>query len=324
MTPSMNQITDNRIVAWLRDVSRELEAPQRGATSEVGAHPLQGYTLEGARVGQLLGIGSFATVFELDDPRQRDRSLAVKVLRRSTLSRRSEQENESFRREVDIGMRLDHPSITRIHSFAERQRSRFVVLERVEGETLALLLDKPIDARRYTEIFGPLARALDYAHGMGVVHRDLKPENVMLSRQGTVKVLDFGLARTAGSRDVTLTGEFKGTPKYSAPEQVQDTRRVGPATDQFAFGLLSFQLLSGGFPYPEDPRQPLDTLMARLHRPAALLSSLLPGASAAADAAVARMLSIEPEDRYPSVEAAFQALADALDGAGCQHLRLPA
>ncbi len=311
--PLENSDLDKKLVMWLRRVRTELDPPQapsRSAHSE--PHPLYGYGLEGAQVGALLGVGSFAMVFELNDPSRAPKSLAVKILKRSVSGKHSVQENESFRREVDVGMRLEHPSITRIHRFSERKSSRFVVLDRINGTTLDAHLVEAMTTQRYLELFRPLSRALDYAHSMGVVHRDLKPENVMITRQGFVKILDFGLARTRGGKEVTLTGEFKGTPKYCAPEQILDSKRVGPATDQFAFGLLSFQALTGILPYPDYPKDPMETLFSRIRQPAGRLLDVQPHFSHEADEAMARMLSRTPEDRFPSVEDAFSTLSAAL------------
>ncbi len=300
-----------QMMSWLSNVRGELGGTGNSNAHAGSLHPLHGCSLGRAQVGDVLGVGSFAVVFELNDPKS-PRSLALKVLKRSTVGRHSEHENEAFRREVDIGMQLHHQSITRIHAFKECTNSRFVILDKVDGETFANLLDLPISIPRYRELFGPLAKALDYAHAMGVVHRDLKPENVMLSSDGEVKELDFGLARHRSSKDVTLTGEFKGTPRYCAPEQAMDSKKVGPATDQFAFALLTFEALVGRFPYPEDPRRPLDTLLVRLERPAPPMSSLWARSNPEADAVMARMLSRQPEDRFPSVEEAFHLLLDSL------------
>jgi serine/threonine-protein kinase len=292
-------------VSWLEKVRVELGSSGAGAE-----HPLDGCDLEGARIGRLLGVGSFAAVFELHE--SGDAPLAVKVLERSAKGEESEREDEIFRREVDIGMQLAHPTITRIHRFVERPRSRFVVLDQVRGQTWNHMLGEKLSTQRYRELFEPLAQGLDYAHQMGVVHRDLKPENVMLEENGAVRILDFGMARKSGGTDVTVTGQFKGTPMYCAPEQIIDSKKVGPACDQFSFGLLSFQLLTGKFPYPIDDKAPLQTLFARLQQPAAKLSSAWPEASPAADEAMAKILAMKPEDRYPSVVEAFQALSAAL------------
>lgn len=293
---------DKQLLTWLEKVSEELGGAPAG-----GEHPLQGCTLEGARIGKLLGVGSFAAVFELSDNGD-GRPLAVKVLERKQ-GGDQQKDDELFRREVDIGMRLDHPAITRIHGFAERKNSRFLLLDRVQGETWNKLLSEQVAPGRYRELFAPLAQGLTYAHQMGVVHRDLKPENVMLADDGSVKILDFGMARQAGGTEVTVTGQFKGTPKYCAPEQIIDSKNVTPTCDQFSFGLLSFEALSGKFPYPDDNK--LSSLFLRINHPAASLSSVWPE-GAPADEVMARILDKTPENRYPSVNEAFAALSAAL------------
>lgn len=293
---------DAKLVGWLGRVREELGSPVT-----TGEHPLHGATLETARIGKLLGVGSFAAVFELFD--ETGCPLAVKVLERQQ-GEESGKADELFRREVDIGMRLDHPSITRIYRFHEFPRTRFVVMDRVDGETWSSL--ERLSAPRYRELFGPFAQGLEYAHRMGVVHRDLKPENLMLASDGTVRILDFGMARQSGSAEVTVTGQFKGTPKYCAPEQVMDSKKVSPACDQFSFGLMSYELLTGMFPYPTDPKQPLHTLFARLQAPATRLSVVWPEAPPKADEVMARVLAQNPEERYPTVSEAFAALSDAL------------
>ena len=173
-------------------------------------------------------------------------------------------------------------------------------------------MGSPINLESYRKLAALLATGLGYAHRMGVVHRDLKPENIMVDDKGDLKILHLGLARTTSARDLTLTGEFKGTPRYCAPEQAQNTKLVGPATDQFAFGLLSFELLTGHFPYPEYPKDPLQNVFVRLTQPAARLSSVWPEVSPEADEAMARMLHVSPGERFPNIEIAFQTFLDAL------------
>lgn len=294
-----------QLLSWLQDLRQDLQGSPSGDD-----HPLQGCFLEEqTRIGRLLGIGSFAAVFELESS-DVDPPLAVKLLERKQ-GEEAAKDDELFRREVDIGMRLQHPNVTRIHRFLERPRSRFVVLDKIVGQTWAAL-ETPLSVERYKELFGPLADGLDYAHQMGVVHRDLKPDNVMLADDGSVKILDFGMARQQGDTNVTVTGQFKGTPKYCAPEQILDSKAVTPACDQFAFALMSFEMLSGAFPYPDNPQQPFAILFARLQQPAAALSSVWPQASPEADAAMARMLSQNPGERFSSVGEAFRVFSQAL------------
>lgn len=288
---------------WLIKIASEL-----GGLGE--EHPLHGLPLESAKIGKFLGSGSFAAVFELEDPSAAT-PLAVKVLPRQG-GEEAAKDDEVFRREVEIGLTLQHPSITRIYRYLERQSGRFVVMDRITGSTLSTT-ERPLSAEQYRDIFGPLSEGLDYAHAQGVIHRDLKPENVMLVQDGSIRILDFGMARQMGGTNVTVTGQFKGTPMYCAPEQVIDSKSVTPACDQFSFALLSFEMLTGAFPYPIDAKQPLQTLFARLQQPAARLTSVRPELGETADAALARMLSIKPEDRFPSVKEGYQALLAGLE-----------
>lgn len=302
---------DAKLEAWLKTVQEDVGTPNLGG----GAHPLQGCVLDGATIGSLLGVGSFAAVFELQEPGN-PKSLAVKVLERKQGAEQAVTD-EIFHREVDIGMRLDHSTIPRIHRVIERPHSRFVVLDRVRGQTWDALLGQVWTPQRYRELFAPFAAGLHYAHQMGVVHRDLKPENLMLDQDGSVKVLDFGMARqggVGGDTSSTVTGQFKGTPKYCAPEQIIDSKRVTPACDQFAFGLISYQALTGELPYKAMPTQPLQELFARLQVPASSLRSVWPEAPAEADAVMTKMLAMKPEDRFPSVEEAYAAFSSALPG----------
>lgn len=298
-----------KLMAWLKKVQEDIGSPARG-----DAHPLDGCLLEGATVGSLLGVGSFAAVFELHDA-SNPRPLAVKVLERKQGAEQAATD-EIFLREVDIGKRLDHPSIPRIYQVIERPHSRFVVLDRIQGQTWDAFLGQSLTPQRYRELFAPFASGLQYAHEMGVVHRDLKPENLMLSDDGAVKILDFGMARQGGAGDTssTVTGQFKGTPMYCAPEQILDSKRVTSACDQFAFGLISYQLLTGQFPYELVASQPLQTLFKRLQTAASSLSSAWPQATPEADAAMARMLAMKPEDRFLSVQEAYTVFSSALPG----------
>lgn len=295
---------DIKLEKWLERVREELGSPANGEE-----HPLHGAALESARIGRLLGVGSFAAVFELFD--DSGCPLAVKVLERQQ-GEEAGKDDELFRREVDIGLRLEHPSITRIYRFHEFPRSRFVVMDQVQGQTWSALPKERLTSDRYRELFGPLAQGLEYAHQMGVVHRDLKPDNVMLDSDGRVRILDFGMARQHGGTAVTITGQFKGNLMYSAPEQVMNSKTVSAACDQFAFGLLSYEMLTGILPYPVNPKQPFETLFARLQRPATRLSVAWPEAPAQADDVMARILAQNPEERYPTVGEAFRALSETL------------
>ena len=310
---------------WLKKVRDELTDPKstrfgkiRQALSskthsEEAMPKLVGRTLGPYEFGELIGVGSMGLVFEVTDLQNREGpDLAVKILLKPASAKSTPEEAQLFAREVEIGQRLQHPTVVRTLEARETSLARYVIMERVRGTNFVGLLESPWPVERCLSLFKPLVEGLQYAHDEGVVHRDIKPENLMLTDAKNVKILDFGLASLQGSTEVTMTGQFKGTPMFSSPEQVKSTRQAGPACDQFSLALILFQALSGQFPYPVDPKQPLHTLFLRLQRPADGLRTVAPEYSEQVEAVLAKMLTMEPEDRYPRLEAAFEAFEAAV------------
>jgi serine/threonine-protein kinase len=182
-----------------------------------------------------------------------------------------------------------------------------IVMELVEGRTLRFVLDQrgtlPID--RAVHIVATLADALHAAHINGVVHRDVKPANVILGKDGSIKITDFGIAKSNFTLDLTEAGTYVGTARYVAPEQV----RGEPATarsDIYGLGTVLYESLVGHSPFVADHDDAL--ALARLHRDAPSVRASRPDVSPALDAIIARALAREPLDRYPTAAA----LADAL------------
>ena len=174
---------------------------------------------------------------------------------------------QRFRREAKALAALNHPNIVTIHGVEERDGRRFLIMERVEGESLDRLL--PAGGLTVDKVFDiaiPMADALAAAHANGIVHRDLKPANVMVTPEGRVKLLDFGLARPvapvdvpggteasqAATRiDVTRPGEIMGTAPYMSPEQLHG-HEVDARSDIFALGIVLYEMVSGGRPFQGD------------------------------------------------------------------------
>lgn len=219
------------------------------------------------RVERLLGEGGMGAVYEGWDEAL-ERRVAVKAL--GTRQRLGQQAKSRLRREAQILSRLDHPDICRIHDLVETEGGDFLVLEYVEGETLGAAMARGLPEERRLEVAERLARVLSVAHAERVVHRDVKPENVMLGARGEVKVLDFGIARTASEVDtgetgpggppvrraatlaMTLPGTVVGTPAYMSPEQVRG-EETGPASDVFSLGLVLQELFTGRKARPPGP-----------------------------------------------------------------------
>ena len=158
-----------------------------------------------------------------------------------------------FRVEAEAVARLHHPNIVQVHEVGQHAGSPFLVLELVEGRSLAQsLAGTPRPARPAAELVETLARAIHCAHRQGVVHRDLTPANILLTADGRPKITDFGLAKLIiGGGDLrTETGELLGTPSYMAPEQAASRHQaIGAATDVYALGAILYELLTGRPPF---------------------------------------------------------------------------
>jgi len=211
-----------------------------------------------------------------------------------------------YQRELEIGKRLNHPNIQQLldQGRLDGGVSPYLVLEYVEGVLLREYLRQhaPLPVDQAIGIAVQLADALQYCHDHGVVHRDLKPENILIQPDGTVKLVDFGIALLHGARRLTfrrLTSGF-GTPDYMAPEQVQGDR--GDArTDVYALGVMLFEMLTGDVPYHGD--SPLAVMSQRVTTDAPLLRRKRPDLPPALEAVVWRALRREPAERYPSMAA---------------------
>ena len=209
-----------------------------------------------------------------------------------------------LKQEAKAAAALDHPYICKIYELTEVDFKTGIVMEYVSGESLLdALVKRSLTTARILELAAEIAEALEEAHSRGIVHRDLKPSNFMLTTQGHVKVMDFGMARRllqteGGSQDPTLTeaGKVVGTVVYMAPEQLLG-HEADQRSDIFSFGVSLFELLTGEHPFRK-PRQ-ADTLEAILHEPPVTLP---PDTRACADFALFdRLLAKAADDRYQTL-----------------------
>lgn len=242
------------------------------------------------RLGPLLGRGGSGEVYLARVGANR---VALKRLRASHA-----EELQRLEREIETCRALDHPHIVPVLDSGPD----YLVMPVMSGGSLRSRLGHPYDPLRAVELLAPLFAAVDYAHGQGVVHRDLKPENILFDQLGHLKIADFGLARHSDSQTLTHEGLVQGSPAYMAPEQIQGVTR-DPGIDQYALGILSYQVLSGQLPF-EPP-----WFEKHLHQPAPSLSQQV---GPQADAALQRMLEKRPELRYATVGEAWRALHGAL------------
>ena len=196
-----------------------------------------------------IGRGGMGTVYKAYDP-QIDRMVAIKSVTITDPGLRAR-----FRQEIRIAGQLNHPHIVTVYDVGEVEDEAYIVMELVEGQTLADLLPSRLSWIEAIKLLLPICEALDYAHQQGVIHRDVKPANVLLSADGRVKLTDFGIARLEASLRLTQTGSVLGTPLYMAPEQWED-EALDRRTDLFSLGVILFELIAGQNPFVGDTTSP--------------------------------------------------------------------
>jgi Protein kinase domain/HEAT repeats len=270
-----------------------------------------GSTVGPYRIVGPLGRGGMASVFKAYEPAL-DRYVALKVLPREFLH--DPDFAERFRREAKAIAKLEHPNIVPIynHDIDEAEGIPWMALRLVPGGSLAQLLKselRPIPLGRTVEILGGVAEALDHAHAKGFVHRDVKPQNVLLDEGGRVYLADFGIAKMVeSSGGLTATGMITGTPQYMAPEQAM-ARKVGPAADVYALGIVAYEMLAGHVPFSADT--PVAVLMKQVQEPLPL-----PPPEKVPEPilrAILKCTAKAPEDRWPSAGAFVHSLEAALE-----------
>ncbi len=258
-----------------------------------------------------LGGGGMARVYQaVPKASMRDsQAVALKIIQSELAG--DKEFDERFRREIKVCQSLDHKNIVRLYDYGEVEGRKFLVMELVRGTTLRARLRKggmaPREMLRYVE---PLFSAVSYAHEHGVVHRDLKPENMMLTEEDELKVLDFGLARRVTESDrLTQTGVSLGTPVYMSPEQIRHST-FEPATDQYALGVIVYEMLVGHPPFQSD--DPMQVLFLHISDFAPAPSQMRAGVPHEIDRVMLRMLAKSARERYPTVQEAGQELIAAL------------
>ena len=218
-----------------------------------------------------------------------------------------------FRHEAVAAAALSHPNIVATYDTGDADGTAFIVMELVDGESLRQLLDRRrvLDPPEACSIARQVAAALEAAHRQGIVHRDIKPANVLVPREGSVKVTDFGIAKAVGGADFTRTGTVVGTARYLSPEQVQGLP-TDARTDVYALGLVLYEMLAGRPAYTGDTE--MATAIARLTRPPTPIAEVRPGTPAALASVLDAALQADPTHRIPSAAAFDQALHWAASG----------
>ena len=255
--------------------------------------PLVGSTVSHYKIVRKLGRGGMGVVYEAEDT-QLGRRVAVKFL--SEEMQRDSAVLERFQREARAASALNHPGICTVHAIDHHERQHFIVMELLEGQTLAQRIGgQPFALPELLDLAIQIADALESAHSKGIVHRDLKPANLFVNSRGQVKVLDFGLAKmalahqalaagepaseietTLKASDLTALGSVLGTASYMSPEQARG-QLTDARTDLFSLGTVLYQMATGKLPFQGDTEAVVfDSILNREPRPAPEVNPELP------------------------------------------------
>ncbi len=259
-------------------------------------------------IEQTLGRGAMGVVYLARDPLI-GRRVALKTLRLDLDTEYAGEFRERFFREAKAAGGLNHPGIVTIHDVGEDPESGlvFIAMEYIEGRDLKDLLadGQPVRPSEAARIAADVARALDYAHSMGVVHRDIKPANIILTQDGTAKITDFGIARLESS-NLTVEGQFIGTPNFMSPEQITG-KPVDGRSDIFSLGVVLFTLLTGERPFAGETMH--EVTMKVVQEPCPIPSTFDTNIPPAINPIILKCLEKEPDKRFQTGAEVAQVLA---------------
>ena len=280
-----------------------------------------GQTISHYRILEKLGEGGMGEVYLAQDTGPLDRKVALKFP--SQEMQQDPVARQRFLREARSAAALDHPYVCHIHEVGEDGEQSFISMEYIAGQSLKDRLAKgPLELKDALQKATEIAEALEAAHKQNIVHRDLKPANIMLTPEGHVKVMDFGLAKRLTpaegpesrentlSSGLTATGATLGTLPYMSPEQVRG-QEVDSRSDIFSFGVVLYEMLTGVHPFKKDT--PVETANAILNEASPLVGEHVANAPVLLQHTVRKMLVKEPDRRYQLVHDVRTDLGDLID-----------
>lgn len=298
-TPARRQPRDARQLAQLLVKQNKLTAYQ---ARQVYRGKGKSLVLGNYVVLDKLGQGGMGLVLKAEHQRM-ERIVALKVLSPSLT--KTPEAVARFQQEVKAAARLEHPNIVTAYDADKAGGTHFLVMQYIDGSDFSTFVRKngPLSVDQAVFCVVQAARGLEYAHQRGVVHRDIKPSNLLLGSDGTVRILDMGLARLesegADQHQLTSTGLFGGTIDYMAPEQALDMKAADARSDIYSLGIMLWYLLTGRAPY-EGPSA-MARLLAHRETPIPSLRSACSDVSPKLDETFAHMVGKTPEDRYQTM-----------------------
>ena len=252
------------------------------------------------------GRGGMATVFLAEDTRIK-RQVVIKVL--PAYFMHDKQFRDRFLQEARVLVTLSHPNIVPVYEFGEEVDQPYLVMRYMSGGTLGERIERgPLDIDEAVEILKPIASALDYAHGKGIVHRDMKPGNILFDESGAAYLADFGIVKLAEATRSFTGSAIIGTPAYMSPEQVKGGQDIDGRSDVYSLGVILYEMLTGEVPYQGDT--PTQQLMKHVLEPPPSIRQVRSDIPAEIEAVLLKALAKEPVDRYPTAAAFVTALAN--------------
>ena len=273
------------------------------------------------RVEDVVGRGGMAIVYRAFDLRSRQ-TVALKVLREEYED--DPEYRERFRREAEVGRKLNHPNIVNMIDSGSVGGVSYIALEYVDGQTLKERITEggPLEQEQAVRVTLQILAALSHAHQRGVIHRDVKPQNVLVTRNGQVKIGDFGIAGMADTKTLTSDGNVMGSVHYFSPEQAKGMKAT-EASDLYSVGVILYEMLAGHVPFEGETA--VSVAMMHLMQPPRPIEEEA-DVCRAVELIVKKALEKQPQDRYQSAEAMTRDLRRALrhpDGAFMEQKHRP-
>src|SRR6185436_12243905 len=284
------------------------------------ADPLIGKEIGHCTIQRKLGQGGMGAVYPAHPPGL-NRAVAIKVVPGDLAS--DPEFRERFFREARLAARLEHPNVVQVHDVGEELGVHYIAMQYVEGKSVdAILKDKKkLALNEALAITKRIAVALSAASKLGIVHRDIKPHNILISKDGVVKVADFGLAKDEDSnRSISEPGAIMGTPYYMPPEQAKG-EKVDPRGDIYSLGATLYHMLTGKRMF--DGGTPVSIVMKQINEEPVPLREIDPSVPEAVAAVVGKMLRKDPAQRFASADDLIRAL-DEIKNPGASVKTTPA